>query len=75
MKVAIRIRPTIFPACLAVVTLTVAGSALAQSDAVTRQEMVCDYLKKTAAEISSQCLSDIRTWLAGKPSAHFCGGV
>src|SRR5437667_2212218 len=60
MKVSIGVRPTIFPAYLAVVTLAVAGSPLAQSDAGARQEMVCDYLKKAAAEISSQCLSDVR---------------
>ena len=60
MKASIRIRPTIIPAYLAVVTLTAAGAALAQGDARARQEMVCDYLKKTATGISSQCLSDVR---------------
>src|SRR5438046_4323481 len=60
MKVSTRIRPIISPAYLAVVTLTVVESALAQSDAGARQEMVCDYLKKAAAEVSSQCLSDVR---------------
>src|SRR2546428_3991879 len=60
MKVSIGVRSTIFPAYLAVVTLTVVESALAQSDAGARQEMVCDYLKKAAAEVSSQCLSDVR---------------
>jgi cephalosporin-C deacetylase-like acetyl esterase len=60
MKVSIMIRPTIFAAYLAVVTLTVVGSAPAQSDGGARQRMVCDYLKKTAAEISSQCLSNVR---------------
>src|SRR5436309_15446357 len=60
MKVSIGVRPTIFPAYLAVVTLAVAGSPLAQSDAGARQEMVCNYLKKAAAEVSSQCLSDVR---------------
>src|SRR5437867_11358338 len=60
MKASIRIRPIISPAYMAVVTLTVVGSALAQSDAAARQEMVCNYLKKDAAEISSQCLSDVR---------------
>ncbi|HLB86755.1 MAG TPA: acetylxylan esterase [Terriglobales bacterium] len=70
MKASIRTRPTVFPAYLAVVTLTVAGSALAQSDARARQEMVCDYLKKTAAGISSQCLSDVRDmadWKVKRP--------
>src|SRR5437867_7587164 len=60
MKVSIGIRPIISPAYMAVVTLTVVGSALAQSDAGARQEMDCDYLKKAAAGISSQCLSDVR---------------
>src|SRR5438552_3305645 len=60
MKASIRIRPTIIPAYLAVVTLTAAGAALAQGDARARQEMVCDYLKKTATGISSHCLSDVR---------------
>ncbi len=60
MKASVRTRPTAFPAYLAVVTLTVVGSALAQSDGRARQEMVRDYLKKTAAGISSQCLSNVR---------------
>src|SRR3989475_9080289 len=60
MKVSIGVRSTIFPAYLAVVTLTVVGAALAQSDAGARQEMVCDYLKKAAAEVSSQCLLEVR---------------
>src|SRR3989441_2044299 len=70
MKASIRIRPTIIPAYLAVVTLTAAGAAVAQSDARARQEMVCDYLKKTAAGISSQCLSDVRDmadWKVKRP--------
>ncbi|PYU97023.1 MAG: hypothetical protein DMG25_00065, partial [Acidobacteria bacterium] len=47
MKVSTRVRPIIFPAYMAVVTLTVMGSALAQSDAGARQDMVCAYLQKS----------------------------
>src|SRR5438046_3888588 len=60
MNVSIRTRRTVFPAYLAVVALTAVGSALAQIDARARQDMVCAYLQKSAAGISSQCLSDVR---------------
>src|SRR2546422_11556864 len=70
MQASIQIRPTIIPAYLAVVTLTAVEAALAQSDARARHEMVCAYLKKTAAGISSQCLSDVRDmadWKGKRP--------